>query len=746
MQPALSLDELATAWLSRRFTDLKAMPGLNNSLGSIQVESDVLGIKHPVFPPFSGSGEITGCTIIGQKHLAQAADWVKIRWKAYEIERECTAGSWFLSSRTALHPTEPIAAVCLTVTNPTAHREQLDIGFILSGRSRNTGNSGYAWAVPEVPTSVSSFNSTEGLYQDIVTSDIPGALEFVNDRKNGFTIQAFTPEPDYWERGQTARFSRTLEPGESITIRYTAVFHTNRDKARKLVKEWKGKEKVLHAKARLWWEQLWEAAFIPGNQIFSGHVPVLESSRPELLKLYYMAVLTALTCRRTYPGAAVDTAYITLWPRRGEGSAYLTWELPYISGLLSKLDPLALENMWKLAAEAPFLDSQVVNLLENSWGGWTCSVHPQGIVKGALDLQRWAGRSGWKEMVLDRKKKQTAGFEAASQNQITSEDSEFSHEAAAGVPAANGVPAATVNSAASENSARKQVTGWDAFQEALYFHRLHSLPGGLADAGPRSSYLECITDYAHGTAALTAAQIWALKESQPLTGADCSEESDRLLSEVKALYQKGKGYFFCRFPDGRHYDAPNLYDMGMVLAAVGEHLDAQTRIEIAEFARDQLITETWCHNLWPLSNDVVSGLRCDHQWAGCFPAWPAQFILGLTRNGYAEPWIEDWLKGMAKIPDQGPFGQAYWAEDIYPSEAGAAAKCFDELTQGNHWVILSGVHFFDMVVEGLLGIHADLDGEVSVKGGIDSCRQESSLYNLQVHNRLVSLIRGKLEL
>jgi len=101
---------------------------------------------------------------------------------------------------------------------------------------------------------------------------------------------------------------------------------------------------------------------------------------------------------------------------------------------------------------------------------------------------------------------------------------------------------------------------------------------------------------------------------------------------------------------------------------------------------------------------------------------------------------------MARIPDQGPFGQAYWAEDIYPPEAGAAAKCFDELTQGNHWVILSGVHFFDMIVEGLLGIHADLYGEISLKGGMESYREESSLYNLQVQGRLVSLIRGKLEL
>jgi hypothetical protein len=48
---------------------------------------------------------------------------------------------------------------------------------------------------------------------------------------------------------------------------------------------------------------------------------------------------------------------------------------------------------------------------------------------------------------------------------------------------------------------------------------------------------------------------------------------------------------------------------------------------------------------------------------------------------------------------QGSFAQAYWAEDVYPKELGAAAKCYDELVSGNHWVISSGAHFADMILE-----------------------------------------------
>ena len=110
-RPALSLDDLATAKLKRRITDLKAMPGLNNSIGSVQMEADPVAIKHPVFPPFSASGETTAITFLGNKHIAQVCDWIDVRWKAYAVERECTAGTWYLSSVTSLHPTQPVVVV-----------------------------------------------------------------------------------------------------------------------------------------------------------------------------------------------------------------------------------------------------------------------------------------------------------------------------------------------------------------------------------------------------------------------------------------------------------------------------------------------------------------------------------------------------------------------------------------------------------------------------------------------------------
>jgi len=140
--PGLSLDDLATAWLSRRMTQPAAMPGLNNDLGSIQIEADIAAIKHPVFPPYSGGNEITWLTFLNGRQLAQQVSQVEIRWRAFEVERKCQTDGWTLESRTCLLPSQPGALVQVTVTNTRSERRSLSLGFLCSGRAMNTGSEG----------------------------------------------------------------------------------------------------------------------------------------------------------------------------------------------------------------------------------------------------------------------------------------------------------------------------------------------------------------------------------------------------------------------------------------------------------------------------------------------------------------------------------------------------------------------------------------------------------------------------
>ncbi|MFA5058094.1 MAG: hypothetical protein WC485_08275, partial [Opitutaceae bacterium] len=264
-------------------------------------------------------------------------------------------------------------------------------------------------------------------------------------------------------------------------------------------------------------------------------------------------------------------------------------------------------------------------------------------------------------------------------------------------------------------SRMEELTGEQVYRQALWVQREYGLPGkDLIDFGGRGGYLECITTYAHGTAGHTAVQAWALAEHARAFGEHNAAERAALLRGIQSLYQPDQGFFVCLHPDGQQLPAANLYDLGMVLNAVGGDLPREWVARMTRFVREELATPTWAHCLWPADLDTASGIRADHQWAGCYGAWPAQFLLGVLRTDHYEDWIEEWIAGLSQVTLQGPFAQAYWTEDMADPEAGAAPKVFDDLPQGDHWVNSPGAQFAEMVLDGIAGLQASVDGRLQV--------------------------------
>lgn len=674
-KPSVSLSDLSTGWLKRYVTKLEAMPGLNNDLGSIQVEADPVAIKHPVFPPYSGGNEISGVTLINGKNIATISDGTEIKWTAYQIERRTKADGWEFNSRTSLLPEEAGLVISLSVYNTGKSARNLTLEFLLSGRAMNTGGEGYAWAVPSIPTDVMSFIKTEGLGQEVLVPGNPNNCTIQNEAGNAYTSTSFDKLPTRWANPRRPMWIENVGGLKSFTLHILITYSTNRSTVENMDSKWRTKMQQVADLTKLRWENLWQSAFTPDNNCFSGSLPLVNTGNKKLDRLYYNGVLTMLTCRRLYPTSKIKTSYITLWPRRGEGSAYLAWDLPYTSGLLSKLDPKALVDMLLIAMSAPELDYQVTNFFTLEHGGWACSAHPMAIYSSAFNLLRNYKDRSWLDSVVVRKPRFSRGFEGASQGQIKETKQEKSYE----------------------------ITAREAIKEAVFVHRRKKLAGiSLVDYGNRSAYLECITTYAHGTAGHTAQQVWAMKQYDELFGGDTSQEQLKLMDAINSLYRKGDGYFDCQYPDGKKKPAANLYDVGLVLTGAGNLLSADQVKQICSFVKNDLITPTWARCLSASDLDALSGLRCDHQWAGCFPSWISQFVIGMKKSGHLEenrPWIKKWLEGVSQTTYQGPFAQAYWADDIYPREQGAAAKCYDELVQGNHWVISSGSHFAEMILE-----------------------------------------------
>lgn len=675
----MGLDDLATAWLRRRLTQAAAMPGLGNDLGSIQMEADIAAFKHPVFPPYSAGNEITALTMLNGRNLAQVAPFVEIQWRAYAVDRRCSVDGWHLESRTSLLPDQPGVVVRLAIKNSHYQPRRLRLGFLLSGRAVNNGGAGYSWRVPSIPTDVWSLNIDKGLKQSAHAALGGAGVCLENEAGNAFSVQGCHPAPDAWERERVPTWSREMKPNETFTVTLLFTFHPQRDEAERIAAQWQGRTDEALASAKRRWEKIWQAAFTPKNDIFSGHLPIVHGSAA-VQKLYYMGVLTLLACRRRYGWGVVDACYLTLWPRRGEGSVYLAWDLPYVSGILARLDPDALRGMLKMQMEAPWLEYQVTNLFTGQHGHRACCTHPQAITTSCLNLMRWQADQSWRTWTIKRWPLKWQQALAAKQP-VKAEP--------------------------------ETLTGEGTYRQALMAHKAHRLAGSnLVDFGGKGPYLECITTYAHGTAGHTAIQAWALREHQVAFGESHGAEREALLRDLMGLFRADRGFFACQFPDGRKYDAANLYDVGLVLNSVGAELPREWVGAMNRFVREELATPTWAHCLWPGDLDIASGTRADHQWAGCFPAWPAQFLLGSLRAGHYEDWNEEWLTGISRVTAQGPFAQAYWAEDMAEPEAGAAPKCSDELPQGNHWAISSGCFYAELVLDGVAGLRADGKGNL----------------------------------
>jgi hypothetical protein len=675
----VGLDDLATAWLRRRITHQAAMPGLGNDLGSIQMEADIAAFKHPVFPPYSAGNEITALTMLNGRNLAQVAPFVEIQWRAYAVDRRCSVDGWHLESRTSLLPDQPGVVVRLAIKNSHYQPRRLRLGFLLSGRAVNNGGAGYSWRVPSIPTDVWSLNIDKGLKQSAHAALGGAGVCLENEAGNAFSVQGCHPAPDAWERERVPTWSREMKPNETFTVTLLFTFHPQRDEAERIAAQWQGRTDEALASAKRRWEKIWQAAFTPKNDIFSGHLPIVHGSAA-LQKLYYMGVLTLLACRRRYGWGVVDACYLTLWPRRGEGSVYLAWDLPYVSGILARLDPDALRGMLKMQMEAPWLEYQVTNLFTGQHGHRACCTHPQAITTSCLNLMRWQADQSWRTWTIKRWPLKWQQALAAKQP-VKAEP--------------------------------ETLTGEGAYRQALMAHKAHRLAGSnLVDFGGKGPYLECITTYAHGTAGHTAIQAWALREHEVAFGEGHGAEREALLRDLKGLFRADRGFFACQYPDGRKYDAANLYDVGLVLNSVGAELPREWIGAMNRFVREELATPTWAHCLWPGDLDIASGTRADHQWAGCFPAWPAQFLLGSLRAGHYEDWNEQWLTGISRVTAQGPFAQAYWAEDMAEPEAEAAPKCSDELPQGNHWAISSGCFYAELVLDGVAGLRADGKGNL----------------------------------
>jgi hypothetical protein len=265
---------------------------------------------------------------------------------------------------------------------------------------------------------------------------------------------------------------------------------------------------------------------------------------------------------------------------------------------------------------------------------------------------------------------------------------------------------------------------------------------GLANYGGIGNLLECVSTYVNEVASLNAANVWMLRTAGELArhlGDDLAAswydlEAQHLVKDLQQLYAEGKGYWYTRHPDGTSVPVRHVYDFLTVAATIGDDLTEQQRREMVFFWQHELRTPTWMRALSDRDADACFSVRPDHQWTGAYPAWPPGAAAALYRFGEARLAAE-WLRGLARSANQGPFGQSHFADGVVAEESGGALKAPAELPWINDWTCSSNGAWVSLVVESIFGVRLGLDGTVTASPQLEGLDENARLLGLVVQGR-----------
>lgn len=682
-----TVESLRTVTMPHRFGDLFNPPGLTNQWGCAQAAMDVTAVRSIAFPPFaqgemnvaplgSGGELLTGVLYVDSEYFAATKTAIDFVWQPDRIERRAQYGGLELSSVMIVPFNQMSVAVSLTVENKQKTRRQTEIKFALNGG---------------VTKSVAPWNAaySPGEYDNKRTVDTTrGAVLFKSVRTEAYVLQGAWPLATE-VRPSWLIYRFDLAPGEKRSITFVnALAGTTADAQKSYDELVKNFAQAAGAVRDEWNAQL-KAAFTPGNDRFSGHVPMLVTTDESVRRLYHSAVMTALFFRRTTPHSVYGTTYVTLAPRYWETTTFL-WDISLSAMLLAMLDPVILRRMIETWMQLDVYKHFGTEYLTGSGVGPWYSVNDFAMCRMAREYLRWTGDHAW----LDK-----------------------------------------------EVGGQKVIDRLVTYAE--HWRKLDTNNHGLADYGGVSNLLEAVSSYVHEVAGLNAANVYNLRFAAELLeqrgasekAAALRVEAQQLSRKVLELYVPGKGIWRCRLPDGSMNEVHHCYDFGTVLVTIGDTLNKQVKSEMVRFFREELQTPMWMRALSTKDLDVTFSIRPDHQWTGAYTAWPSLALSALFVAGEGDVAFK-WIKGLAETAKQGPIAQAHFAETaVAPEAGGGARKAPSDQPYINDWACVSACAYLEPVVENLFGIQAGLFGKIEAQPAFGLFDAKAELRNINYQGK-----------
>ncbi|MCA1840291.1 MAG: hypothetical protein ABR507_02360 [Actinomycetota bacterium] len=634
--------------MKHRVGDVFNPPGLTNFLGCVQADFDVTAIRSLNFPPYGSGDTITGGLYINGRYLPTTGAEVTHVWFPDRIVRTAKWDSWAITTTTVMPFGEQAVVVSIEFANQRSERRHVEVSLALK-----------AGVTKAVRPWTDAFPPM-GTDHSVTVDQERRAVVFSAKDSTAVSLQGCVPRAS-WINENKLSFDLDVDGSSSTRIMFIVTIADSASEAASSFDRIAAKGSDLIKETREAWQREIEAVFTKDSGVYSGSLPILETSDPDMARIYNMGVMGVLYFKRESPHSILGRTYDTLMPRYWQSVTFL-WDFSLSSLVHTLLDPTTMRKHLE-----HWMATDIHKYFGTEWitgggvGGWY-SVNDYAMTKMINDYLRWTGDTAW----LD----------------------------------------SSVGTSTPISFLEDYANAWEGFKS----------PNGLADYGGIGNLLECVSTYIHEVASLNAANIFNLRTAARVmrfrgddnAAAKMEASAKSLLGEVMKLYSQGDGFFNARYPDGRLVPVRHCYDFITVTGTIGEELSDVQKKEMARFFTEELRTPVWMRALSSKDDDASFSLRPDHQWTGAYPAWPPQAVSALWKIGEIDAALE-WLRGLSKSANQGPFGQAHFVESFMEPEDGGALKATPETPYINDWTCSSNGAWVNIFIESIFGITAGLD-------------------------------------
>ena len=655
----LSLDELSGDWM--RMGALGIYPAINNFWGALGATDNLLAVTDLTFPPFSQGLHSGYLRINGEELKAEES-----RWYAYQILRRTRTKDLEVESTVRMVFENRGVLFRLKLLGLQSYSQLVEVSVDLNGFiARYDSDWAFRFPRPHELSYTGHMVPRNDFGVEFSASVVAeGAVLLVRHARSRARVAfAFRHKPEQleavWTHGRAEWrilvMGASNGPHEQQTLDYVMAVGSTDDEAVSLARQWAADFEPTFAAAKTQWEKRYAQVFVPGNNFYSGNLPVLTTSDEAMRRVYYMGIVSRLQLLRTNLPIQ-PRVIVTAGPQFAVTVTYF-WDNTLL--LMSMLDPEMTKQQLKRWLTLDISKYYAQDCLSGEGRGvWYSANYLSvfGLLQGYL---RVTGDYG----LLD---------ERAGGNTVL-------------------------------EHMKGLVTGWK---------QLVSKTGQLADYGEPKNLLECDSKYMHGVASLNAANVGMMRSFASLLewrgdaagAADLRQSANSLAAAVLKLYVPGEGVWFAAQPNGQLLKVRHVYDFITTVRWMLEDLPVGMIRDMVSFVQRELMTEWWMRAL-SLEDPAASGSdRPDHGPMGAYDEWPALTLEAFCKLGQRQRALDAFYR-FEKVTHEGPYAQAH---EVLGTHYSDPVRIAGRGAMTTHTMI--GTVYSELIVSSFFGFQPDWQG------------------------------------